>query len=280
MCAVTVGVEEAAIAEHQVPDYSAADLRARRCALSLWPEDLAALFGVDVAPCRIPVPGEWGFTAALDDELIALGAVDELIAMEAFVAGETDRLLEQAPAEGSVVLNAVVDQDLFARLYPQARADLCDAAYPVSLQHVAVGRAAAELSRRDRDVEVFRGERRFDLTAARLAVGLGKTQTAYLLGLNKKTYYGAERGVRAPAEQTLNELQDIDDFIDMAAARLEVRVEDAVSVIRILDDQVQFEQTYPEARVLRSGAPYPVRVLRVAAGRRAHCFEAARITIA
>lgn len=165
-----------------------------------------------------------------------------------------------------MVVHATTDQDAFATRFPQARTRRHHNAYPVILQHVAVGRAAAELSRRDRDVEVYRGERHFDLTAARLAVGLSKTQLPHLLGLNVKSYFAAERGIRPPRYITMGELQGLDDFVVEAAGKLEVSVEDATSVIWIFDDQAEFEKIYPRARVQRSNTPYPVRMLWVAAG--------------
>ena len=48
-----------------------------------------------------------------------------------------------------------------------------------------------------------------------------------------------------------------------------------VSLIWVLDDQDEFEKTYPEARFERSGTPYPVRMLQVAAARRVHALDAA-----
>ncbi|MFV8169797.1 hypothetical protein [Mycobacterium sp. DBP42] len=267
------GCREVDIDEPLPPPYREWDLTTRRSALSLWPEDLAPLFGINVARYRVQEPGEWSFSPELATELIARKAVEELIAMEAWVSGETDRLIAAAPAEGTVVLDAVLDQDLFTLDYPEAHTYRRRAAYPVTLQHVAVGRAAAELTRRDRDVEVFRGDRHFDLTAGRLAIGLGKKETAHLLGLNVKTFQTSERGTKPPSGATLDELQSIDDFITAAAGSLQISGEGSVSIIRILDDQAQFETAYPKACARRSGTPYPVRVLRVAAVRRAHALE-------
>jgi hypothetical protein len=259
--------EEGAIVEQPFAEYLWSDLKFRRNALSLWPEDLAPLLGLDLTRYRTYETGGRARPGP--------GLVNELIAMEAFVADEADRLIEGAPAEGAVVLQAVLDQDTFTARYRQARTRRYQNPYPVSLQYVAVGRAAAELSRRGRDVEVYRGERHFELTAGRLAVGLGKTETAHLLGLNVKSFYAAERGTKPPRETTLNELQNLDDFIADTATKLEVSVEDGVSVIWVLDDQVEFEKTHPEARFERSDTPYPVRMLHVAAGRRAHALDTA-----
>ncbi len=261
--------EEGDIVEQPSYEYLWSDLKARRNALSLWPEDLAPLYELDLTRYRTYESG------ARDLLGPGRGLVDELIAMEAFVAGEADRLIDEAPAEGTVVLNAVIDQEAFSIRFPDAHHRRNQNSYPMTLQHVAVGRAAAELSRRDRDVEVYRGERHFDLTAGRLAVGLGKTETAHLLGLNVKSYFKAERGADPPRRATLDELQDLDDFIVDTAGRFEVRDEDGVSVIWILDDQAEFEKIYPEARFQRSDTPYPVRMLHVAAGRRAGALAAA-----
>lgn len=249
-------------------EYLWSDLTARRVALSLRHDDLAALLGMNAQRYRTYESGGRSKEAPL-------GLVSELKAMEAFVAGETRALIEQAATEGIVVLRAVADEQEFADRYPTARTGRTQAQYPVTLHHVAVGRAAAEFSRRDRDVEVYRGERRFDMAAARLACGLGKNETAHLLGVNEKTYYAAERGTRPPREKSITELQEIDDFIDMMSGELEVTVNNAGSTIWVLDDQADFQNTYPQAFVERSGKPYPVNVLWAAAGRRAGEIEAA-----
>jgi hypothetical protein len=173
------------------------------------------------------------------------------------------------------VLQAVVDQDEFAGAYPDAKTLRDGVGYPLTLQHVAVGRAAAELSRQDRDVEVHRGGRRADLTVRRLAVGLEKNETAALLGVEKKHYYTAERGAKPPPAGLLAELQAVDDFIAATAGQLDVTDVDGVSAVLMFDDQRQFEQAYPLGRTLRDGVPYPIRVHRVAAARRAQTLEAA-----
>jgi len=84
-----------------------------------------------------------------------------------------------------VILHAVVDQADFEDAHPGARTKRDLVPYPMSLQHVAVGRAAAALGRQGRDVEVHRGNRRGDLTV--LAAGLLKDETARLLGSTKKS---------------------------------------------------------------------------------------------
>lgn len=272
MSTVLAGVLPAAvregddIAEQPFVEYLWSDLVARRNALSLWPEDIAPLLGIDLSRYREIEEGIFGY--------VSLRVINDVIAMEAFVAEEAERLVAGAPTEGTVVLHAVVDQETFTARYPQARTTHAAIAYPVSLQYVAVGRAAAELSRRGRDVEVYRGQRHFDLTAARLAIGLGKNETAYLLGRNVKSYYTAERGAKPPGADTLDELQAIDDFIIDTAANLKVGIDDnGVNVVWILGDQQEFEKAYPQARGQRTGKPYPIRVLRIAAARRAHTLE-------
>jgi hypothetical protein len=261
--------QEDDIAEQPLSEYLWSDLAARRQALNLSIDDVAALLRMDLTRYRSHESG------ARDLRGAAQGLVDELAAMEAFVAGETALLIDGAPAEGTVELHAIADQDTFNLRYPDAHTRRDQTPYPVSLQHVAVGRAAAELSRRGQAVEVYRGERRFDLGAARLATGLGKNETAHLLGLNVKSYYAAERGARPQGEATLGDLLDLDDFINETAGRFEITTQGGVSTIWVTDDQAQFEKAYPEARFQRSGTPYPVRMLWVAAGRRAGALQAA-----
>lgn len=262
--------EEDDIVEQPSYEYLWSDLKARRNALGLWPEDLAPLFGFDLTRYRTYESG--GRDLMRDNR----GLVDELITMEAFVGEEADRLIEGAPTEGTVVLQAVADQETFNIRYPDARnTRRRQNAYPVTLHYVAVGRAAAELRRRGRAVEVYRGERHFDLAAARSAVGLGKTEMAHLLGLNVKSYFKTERGADPPRQVTLNELQGLDDFIVDTAGGFEVSVDNGVGVITVVQEQVEFEKLYPEARFQRSGTPYPVRAQWVAAGRRAGTLAAA-----
>ncbi|MBU8820943.1 hypothetical protein KL864_34345 [Mycolicibacterium goodii] len=307
--------EEDDIATQQLPEYQWPDLAARRQALNLSIDNVAALLRMDLTRYRSHESGARNLRGP------AAGLVEELADMEAFVEDETDNMIDSAPAEGIVKLHAVTDQDTFTALYPKAHTLRDNNPYPVSLQHVAVGRAAAELSRRGRAVEVYRGDRRFDLGAARLATGLGKNETAHLLGLNVKSYYAAERGTRVQGEETLADLLDLDDFITDTAARFETTVKDGLTTIKVTDsmitsftnaiivaalraksqraqrrddvddltteelrkmDQAQdlmdraqtdFEKTYPKAQFHRSGTAYPVRVLWVAAGRRAGALQ-------
>ena len=246
--------------------YLWSDLLARRNALSLRVEDLVPVLRVDLRKYRSRETG------ALE---VGPDLVDELIAMEEFVAGEADKLLAAAPAAGTVTLQAAVDQAEFEDAYPDARTLRDLVPYPMSLQHVAVGRAAAELSRRGRDVEVHRGDRRGDLTVRRLAAGLLKDETARLLGIDEKRYAKFERSTTAPPAGLVAELQAVDDFITTTAAQLDVTDVDGVSVVVMIDDQAEFERAYPQARTDRDGVVYPRRVHRVAAARRAHKLEAA-----
>ena len=250
--------------------YLWSDLLARRNALSLQVEDLVPVLRVDLRKYRSRETG------ALE---VGPDLVDELIAMEEFVAGEADKLLAAAPASGTVVLQAVVDQGEFETAYPDARTVRDLVPYPMSLQHVAVGRVAAELSRRGRDVEVHRGDRRGDLTVRRLAAGLLKDETARLLGLDEKKYAKFERSTTAPPAGLVTELQAIDDFITTSAGQLDVTEVADVSVVVMIDDQAEFERAYPQARTKRDGVVYPRRVHRVAAARRAHSLEAAGASV-
>jgi len=250
--------------------YLWSDLLARRNALSLQVEDLVPVLRVDLRKYRSRETG------ALE---VGPDLVDELIAMEEFVAGEADKLLAAAPASGTVVLQAVVDQGEFETAYPDARTVRDLVPYPMSLQHVAVGRVAAELSRRGRDVEVHRGDRRGDLTVRRLAAGLLKDETARLLGLDEKKYAKFERSTTAPPAGLVTELQAIEDFITTSAGQLDVTEVADVSVVVMIDDRAEFERAYPQARTKRDGVVYPRRVHRVAAARRAHSLEAAGASV-
>lgn len=246
--------------------YLWSDLLARRNALSLRVEDLVPVLRVDLRKYRSRETGALEVSAEL---------VDELIAMEEFIAGNVARMLNTAPAEGTVRLEAAVDQVEFEDAYPEARTLRDLVPYPMSLQHVAVGRAAAELSRRGRDVEVYRGEQRGDLTVRRLAAGLLKEETARLLGIDVKRYAKFERSTSAPPAGLIAELQAIDDFITSSAGQLDVTDVNGVNVVVMVDDQAEFERIYPQARTKRDGLVYPRRVHRVAAARRAHELEAA-----
>lgn len=250
--------------------YLWSDLLARRNALSLQVEDLVPVLRVDLRKYRSRETG------ALE---VGPDLVDELIAMAEFVAGEADKLLVAAPAAGAVLLQAVVDEGEFEDAYPDARTLRDLVPYPMSLQHVAVGRAAAELSRQGRDVEVHRGDRRGDLTVRRLAAGLLKDETARLLGLDEKKYAKFERSSTAPPAGLVTELQAIEDFITTSASQLDVTEVAGVSVVVMIDDQAEFERAYPQARTQRDGLVYPRRVHRVAAARRAHMLEAAGASV-
>ena len=46
-------------------------------------------------------------------------------------------------------------------------------------------------------------------------------------------------------------------------------------MVMMIDDQDEFEATYPQAKTQRDAVIYPRRVHRVAAARRAHQIEAA-----
>lgn len=254
--------------------YRWSDLLARRDALGLQVEELVPVLRVDLQKYRSRETG------ALD---VGPWVVDELIAMEEFVAGEAERLMTAAPPAGTVVLHAALDQAGFEEAHPGARTERDFVPYPLTLQHVAVGRAAAALSRQGRDVEVHRGERRADLSARRLATGLRKAETSRLLGIDEKKYAKFERSAGPPPAGLLAELQAVDDFINTNAGALKVTEVDGVSFVWMIDDQTEFTRAYPQARTLRDGTEYPRRVHRVAAARRAQAIEAvggtARITV-
>jgi len=106
------------------PPYLWSDLLARRNALSLRVEDLVPVLCVDLRKYRSRETG------ALE---VGPDLVDELIAMEEFVADEADKLLNSAPAKGTVVLQASVNQDDFEDAYPDARTLRDLVPYPMSL---------------------------------------------------------------------------------------------------------------------------------------------------
>lgn len=275
MSVSTAGLLPAAVHDQEVdidedgfnePPYLWSDLLARRNALSLRVEDLVPVLRVDLRKYRSRETG------ALE---VGPELVDELIAMEDFVADEVAKRLAAAPASGVVKLQASLDQDDFETDYPDARTLRDLVPYPVSLQHVVVGRAAAELTRRGLDVEVHRGDRRADLTVRRLAAGLLKDETARLLGLDEKKYAKFERSTTAPPAGLVAELQAVEDFITTSAGQLAVTEAAGVSVVTMIDDQAEFERAYPQALTQRDGVVYPRRVHRVAAARRAHELEAA-----
>lgn len=251
-----------------VASYLWSDLLARRNALAMHREDLVDLLEVDWAKYRDREDGSRPVSESL---------IEELLAMEEFVRAETDELLATAPAAaGAVTMQAVIDQGDFERRYPEERTLRDGRPYPMLLHDVAVGRAAAELTRRGYTVEVCRGDRRADLTVRRRACGLLKKETADLLGIAEKKYNLWESGKTAPAVGLLAELQAIDDLITATTVRIDVtRTPAGVNVIHMLDDQTTFEQAYPNARTIRDGTPYPLRVHRVAAARRASIFEGA-----
>lgn len=244
------------------------DLLARRNALAMHREDLVDLLEVDWAKYR----DREGGNRPISDSLI-----EELLAMEEFVREETDALLAASPASaGDVTLQAVLDQNDFERRYPDEKTLRDGRPYPMLLHDVAVGRAAAELTRRGYAVQVLRGDRRADLTVRRRACGLLKKETADLLGIAEKKYNLWERGKTAPAVGLLAELQAVDDLITATTVRLDVtNTSDGVNVVHMLDNATEFEQAYPTARTIRDGTPYPLRVHRVAAARRASFLEGA-----
>lgn len=247
------------------PPYLWSDLLARRNALGLRTEELAPVLDVDYHRYR-----------ERDKGALPVGPyiVGELIQMERFVAQVEADLIGDS-GDGAVVLEAVVDQSTFEDAYPDARTRRDQNPYPMALQHVAVGRAAFELTRQGRDVEVHWGGRRADLKVRRLAAGLLKEETAQMLGIASRKYARLESTTVAPPAGLLAELQAIDDFIVDSAAALEVINENGIAFVTMIDDPAQFARTYPQARTRRDETVYPLRVHRVAAGRRAAAIETA-----
>lgn len=256
------------------PPYRWSDLLARRNALGLQTEEIASILKIDLAKYHSRESGRLR---------VGRWLMDELFLMEEFVDHQVARYLETVvdPA-GIMILEVVEGQDAFVAEFPDAHTRRDEVPYPVSLQYVAAGTAAAELSRRGHAVEVHRGDRRADLTARRCAAGLLKNETAALLGIQEKRYYRFESGTTAPGPGLIAELQAVDDFIVAAAQQLDTIEHDGTTVVLMVDDRQQIEQRYPQARTLRDGVAYPGRVHRVAAARRARQFphEAVRIAVA
>ncbi|TEA09067.1 hypothetical protein [Mycobacteroides salmoniphilum] len=257
------------------PDYLWSDLRSYRNALSLQFEELAALLGIDET-------NQWEREAG--QRRPGLYVMVELLLMEQFVENltraEIAAVIADAPdpeavVGGTVVLEAFEGQDEFQAAYPHAVTRRDGNAYPVSFQQVAVGRAAAELSRRGYQVEVYRTDgRRADLRVRRLAAGLLKRETAELLGSNAKKYDMVERGKSAAPAGMIAELQAVDDFIDQAAVGLPVTSVDDADIVLMTNEPGEFHRAFPQARTRRDGRPYPTRILAIAAVRRARSMMA------
>ncbi len=247
------------------PPYLWSDLLARRNALGLQTEELAPVLDVDYHRYREREKG-----------VLSVGPymLGEVIRMERFVAAVEADLIGGS-GEGAVVLEAVADQQAFEDAYPDARTLRDQNPYPMALHHVAAGRAAAALTRQGRDVEVYWDGRRADLKVRRLAAGLLKEETAGLLGIVSRRYARFESSADAPPAGLLAELQAIDDFIVDSSAALEVINENGIQIVTMIDDPAQFVRTYPQARTHRDETVYPLRVHRVAVGRRAAAIETA-----
>lgn len=247
------------------PPYLWSDLLARRDALGLQRRQLAQVLGADDRQYQAR---ERGSLPALAEH------VDEIAAMEAFVDDQTTALLRRVPIAGTVVLRAVEDQREFERRFPGARSSSAGSPYPLTLQHVAAGRASAILRRRDRTVEVRRGDRSADLAVRRLAVGVSKREAAGLLGVSDSHYYQCERGTESAPTRLVEELQAIDDFIQLSGLLLTHSRFAGAAVVHMLDDHEQFIRAFPRAVSVRSCQPYPLRVHRIAVARRAQRLAA------
>lgn len=262
-----MSIEQAVVTDvvDETPPYLWSDLLARRDALGLGREEMARVLSVDQ---RSYQAREWGALS------VGRTVIEEVAAMESFVDDETDRLLRRAPKSGGVVLRAALDQREFERKHPQARSVHGDTPYPVTLQHVATGRAAAILDRQDRTVAVLRGDKWADLLVRRLAVGLVKRETPALLGVSESHYYKCERGNDPAPTGLVSELQVIDDFIQLSGLLLKRSRIEGATVVHMLDDADEFLRAFPRARTLMGFRPYPLRVHRIAAARRAQRLAA------
>lgn len=267
------------------PDYRWSDLISRRAALGLARDVLADTLGVSAGKFWSREGGNTTSGAYL---------IDELNAMEAFVQQRAAAFIDDAindDGDTTVTLKVVVDPPEFEKTYPDAKTRRDGIPYPFTLEYVAAGRAAAELTRRGYVVEVYRGDFRADLVTRRAAVGLPKTMAGQLLGLGEKKYNLWETGKKSAPKAAagagapfpvglVRELQKIDDFITETAAALDVVELGGVKAVVLVDSQAEFERTYPEAKTIRGGTPYPLRVLRVAASRRvSQLGESGRVVV-
>lgn len=257
-------------------EYRGADLRACRYALGLRLEVVAELLGIrqdkylEREQSRV-----W--------RSVGLWLVDELQAMEEFVEGLAAQAISAVVADDApdpatsetVALEVLASQEQFTSAFPDASTLRDGTPYPVDLQYVAIGRAAAELSRRGYTVEVYRGDRRVDLMVRRLAVGLGTNEAARLFGSTLNKYVTRESGKSAPPAGMLAELKAIESFIAQTAENLPVEHFDSYDTVPLFDDQALFRRVFPQARTIRDGWWYPASVAGVAAIRRARAIAAA-----
>lgn len=254
--------------------YLPCDLLAYREALALRLDDLAGLLGIDAGKQQ---RRERGIRDA------GMHLAGEVLAMEAFVdavAAQEIAAITAAAGPGrddAVVLEVTADPAEFPTLYPAAVTRQDKAPYPASLEHVAIGRAAAELLRRGYAVEVYRGDRRADLMVLRAAAGMFKNETVNLLQVHKGHYYRWELDRRPPPVAALAELRAINDFIAATAADLNILPAGDTGVLLTYSDaeQQRFEADYPHARTLTGAAAYPARLHRIAAAHRARIEAAA-----
>lgn len=253
--------------DRDVMPYLWSDLLPRRVALGLQLDDVAELLGVD-----------WDRYARRENgnkRINEPGLIEEMAEMEAFVAEASASMISAAPSApaGAIVLRAFEDQETFVAAHPKQRTLAANIPYPVLLHHVAIGRAAAALTRDGRTVEIFRGDRRADLACRRLAVGLTKGEAGPFFGLKEKKYYEYENGART-SDGLIAEFQAVDDFITRLISETSVAELEGVAIVPMFDDETDFAEQYPDAQTLRSGRPYPMRFGRVAAGRLAGALEA------
>lgn len=261
--------EARATTAHGEPTYRWSDLRAHRSALGLRREEIVALLGINGHKYWERETGSRPVGADLMPAVLGMERFIQRITLQEIAAIEAD-----PPARGgTVVLEVFGDQAEFDRSYPDAQAEFGGVRYPLLFQQVAIGRASAELTRRGYVVEVYRGDLRVDLAVRRLAAGLLKGETIALLGVDRKRYYRWEAGTNPPPAGLIAELQAVDDFIDEAAADLRVETVGGLSVVMTVEDDEVFKQMYPRACTTRGGNRYPLRVLRLAAVRRASAIR-------
>lgn len=237
--------------------YLWSDLVARRSSLGLTREEVASTLGVDLSRYRSRETGA---------QAVGHHLMDELIAMEAFVASITQAHITTGREAPRITVSA--DQAAFEGRYPRARTGWKDTPYPVTLEYTAAGRAAAALRREGIATDIHRAGRAADVLCRRLATGLVRPNAVELMRISKKHYQEIERGTRHNPRAVVEELQNLDDFLTTAAEALEPLSPGPPVVLPLIDDQQEFEARYPEAH-LADGAPWPSRVSRVIALRAA-----------
>lgn len=117
-------------------------------------------------------------------------------------------------------------------------------------------------------------EQRFswtDLLSRREALGLNVEQLTDILGVDRKMLTERETGARTVGERVIAELESMEQFVTaVTSAMLADSPSDVeTGVLELMEDQAEFERTFPAAVSLREKRPYPVTLHYVAAGRAA-----------